>query len=67
MTSVFWDSERAILADFLPRGGTINVQYYIGFLRDVFRIAIRKKNASGTATEFIVLHENACLHRVDLT
>jgi hypothetical protein len=34
MASVFWDSERVIDVDFLPRGVAINAQYYSNFLHN---------------------------------
>lgn len=67
MTSVFWDSEGGNFCDVLPRDGAINMLYYIDLLLDVFRIAIRKTMPGELPQNIIVLHENACLHTVDLT
>ena len=42
MASVFWDMHRIVLIDFLPKGQTINSDYYIA-LSDRLEDAIKKK------------------------
>jgi hypothetical protein len=44
MAGVFWDSEGVIHVDFLPRGVTINAQYYINLLHNGAHQTIQKKS-----------------------
>ena len=57
LTSIFWDQDSFIPIDCLPKGQTINVEYYLSFCWCNWRTFWRK-NAAGR-----FLHNNAPAHR----
>jgi hypothetical protein len=62
LASIFWDQGGVLLNHYLPKGQTINAQYYsylLVQLKDVL-----KENRRGKFTKVILfLHENAPAHR----
>jgi len=62
LASIFWDQEGILLIDYLPKGQTINAEYYSSLLVQLKDIL--KKKHSGKFTEvFLLLHDNAPAHR----
>jgi histone-lysine N-methyltransferase SETMAR len=67
MESVFCDSERVIHVHFLPRGVTVNAQYYNSMLCSNVHQAIWKKTSGKLSKNIIRLHDNPCPHTGNLT
>jgi hypothetical protein len=65
MTRMFWDSEGVIHVDFLPRGVTINAQYYIYLLHNDVHQVIQKKRP-GKLSKIILLHDKTRPHMANL-
>lgn len=62
MLTVFWDSQGAILMDFLRKGSTITGQYYANLIRKL-REAIKEKRR-GKLRKGVILHQdNAPSHK----
>jgi len=62
LISIFWDEDGILLSDYLPKGQTINVQYYSSLL--VQMKDILKEKLRGKVTEWVLfLHDNASAHR----
>lgn len=66
MASVFWDSQGLLLIDYLPKGQTINGEYYVDLL-DKLDTAIRKKRPHLAKKKIIFQHDNARPHTCALT
>ena len=67
MASVFWEKRGVIHVDFLPRGATINSEYYCRVLSDV-HMRLRKKKSPGLITKGVVfLQDNARAHTAHCT
>ena len=58
MASVFWDKRGVIHVDFLPRGATINSEYYGHVLSDV-HMRLRKKRPGLIIKGVLFLQDNA--------
>lgn len=43
MTTAFWDYEGILLIDYLPKGTTMNGQYYVNILTQVCEAIIQKR------------------------
>jgi len=57
-----WDPDGILLIDYLPKGQTINVEYYSSLLvqlKDILKEKRRRKFTKG----FLFLHDNAPAHR----
>jgi len=62
LASIFWDQDGILLTDYLPKGQTINVEYYSSLL--VQMKGILKEKRCGKVTKGILfLHDNAPAHR----
>ena len=61
MASVFWDKCGIIHVDFLPRGATINSEYYCHVLSDV-HMRLRKKWPGLITEGALFLQDNARPH-----
>ena len=62
MASVFWDIQGVILVDYLPKGQTINSDYFINILIEKLHPAIKEKRR-GKIRKVILLHmDNARPH-----
>jgi len=62
LTSMFWDQDVILLIDYLPKGQTINAEYYLSLL--VQLKGILKGKRSGKFTKgMLFLHDNAPAHR----
>ena len=58
----FWDQDGIFLIDYLPKGPTINAEYYLSLpvqLKDILKEKCRGKVTKG----FLFLHDNAPAHR----
>ena len=63
LASIFWDQNGILLVDYLPKGQTINAEYYsylLMQLKDVLKGKHRRKVTKGV----LILHGNAPAHRV---
>jgi len=60
LASIFWDQDGFLLNDYLPKGPTINAQYYLSLL-----VQLKRKNAGrGKVTKGVLfLHDNSPTHR----
>jgi len=63
LASIFWDQDGILLIDYLPKGQTINAEYYASLL--VQMKAILKEKRRGKVTKWsLFLHDNAPAHLV---
>ena len=61
LTSIFWDQDSILLIDYLPKGQTINGEYYSFLLVQLKEIW--KEKCRGKFTEWVLfLHNNALAH-----
>ena len=61
LDSIFWDQDGILLIDYLPKGQTINTEYYSTLLvqlRDILKEKRRGKFTKG----FLFLHDNTPAH-----
>jgi len=62
LASDFWDQDGIFLIDYLPKGQTINAEYYASLLVQVKDILKEKRR--GKFTKWVLfLHDNAPAHR----
>jgi len=61
LASIFWDQE-VILIDYLPKGQTINAEYYSSLLVQL-RDDLKEKRRGNFTKVVLVLHDNAPDHR----
>lgn len=61
MATIFWDSEGILLIDYLPKGTTMNGQYY-GNLLGQAREAVVQKRRGKLARGVLFLQDNAPVH-----
>jgi len=62
LASIFWDQVGILLIDYLPKGQTINAEYYSSLLvqlKDILKEKRRGKFTKGV----LLLHDNATAHR----
>jgi len=62
LTSIFWDQDGILLIDYLPKGQTINVEYYSSLLVQLKDILTEKRRGKFTRG-VLFLHDNAPAHR----
>ena len=66
LTPIFWDQDDILLFDYLPKGQTINAEYYLSLL--VQLLDILKEKSRGKVTKGVLfLHDNAPAHRAHAT
>jgi len=61
LASIFWDQDGILLIDYLPKGQTINAEYYSSLLvqlKDILKEKCRGKVTSGV----LFLHDNTPAH-----
>jgi len=59
---IFWDQDGILLIDYLPKGRTINAEYYSSVLVQLQDILKEKRR--GKVTKVVLfLHDNASSHR----
>ena len=62
--SIFWDQDGISLTDYLPKGQTINAEYYSSLLVQSKDILKEKRQRRGKVTEGVLfLHDNAPAHQ----
>ena len=62
MLTIFWDSKRPILEDFLEKGSTINSASYCDLLANRLKPAIRTKRRGLLSKKVLLQHDNARPH-----
>jgi histone-lysine N-methyltransferase SETMAR len=62
LTSIFWDQDGILLIDWLPRGQTIKVEYYL-FLPVQLKDILKEKRSGKVTKGFLFLHNNALAHQ----
>ncbi|GBP04819.1 Mariner Mos1 transposase [Eumeta japonica] len=61
MATIFWDSEGVLLIDYLPKGTTMNGQYYANLLAQA-REAVVQKPRGKLSRGVLFLQDNASVH-----
>ena len=61
LASIFWDQDGILLTDYLPKGQTIDVQYYSSLLVQLKDI-LKKKRRQEVSKGVLFLHDNASSH-----
>jgi len=62
LASIFWDEDGILRIDYLPKGQTINAEYYSSLLvqlKDIFK----EKHRGKFTKVALFLHDNAAAHR----
>ena len=62
MAMVFWDSTGIILIDYKPAGTSITGEYYANVIKQS-RVAIKEKRRGKLATDVLLLHDHAPVHK----
>ena len=64
LASIFWDQDGILLIDYLPKGQTINAEYYSSLLVQLKDILKEKRRGAGSSPKGVLfLHDNAPAHR----
>jgi len=61
LASIFWDQDGILLIDYLPKGQTINVEYY-SFLLVQLKDILKEKRRGKVTNGVLFLHNNAPAH-----
>ena len=62
LASIFWDQDGIILLDYLPKGQTINAEYYSSLLVK-FKKILKEKRCGKFNKGVLFLHDNVAAHR----
>ena len=62
LASIFWDQDGILLIDYLPKGQTINAEYY-SFLLVQVKDILKEKRRGKVTKGVLFLHDNAPAHR----
>jgi len=62
LASIFWDQDGILLIDYLPKGQTINAEYYTSLLVQLKDI-LKEKRRGEVTKGVLFLHDNALAHR----
>jgi len=62
LASIFWDQNSILLIDYLPKGQTINAEYY-SFLLVQLKDTLKEKCCGKVIKGVLFLHDNAPAHR----
>ena len=62
LASIFWDLDGILLIDYLPKGQTMNAEYYSSLLVQM-KDVLKEKRRGKIAKEVLFLHNNALAHR----
>jgi len=62
LASIFWNQDSILLIDYLPKGLTINVDYYLSLLVQLKDI-LKEKRCRKFTKGVLFLHDNALAHR----
>ena len=63
IASIFWDQDGILLIDYLPKGQTINAEYYSSLLVQLKDILKEKRRPREGHQGVLFLHDNAPAHR----
>jgi hypothetical protein len=66
LASIFWDKDGILRIDYLPKGQTINAEYYSSLLVQLKDI-LKKKRSGKVTKRVLFLHDNAPAHRAFAT
>jgi len=66
LASIFWDQDGILLIDYLPKGQTINAEYYSSLLVQLRNILKEKRHGYFTKS-VLFLHDNTPAHREHAT
>jgi len=58
LASIFWDQDSILLIDYLPKGQTINAEYYLSLLVQLKDI-LKEKRLGKVTNGVLFLHDNA--------
>ena len=62
LAAIFWDQDGILHIDYLPKGQTINAEYYLSLLVQMKDISKEKRH--GNFTKMVLfLHDNAPAHQ----
>ncbi|GBP88692.1 hypothetical protein EVAR_79074_1 [Eumeta japonica] len=59
-STIFWDNEGVLLIDYLPKGTTMNGQYYANLLAQAREAVVQKRRE--VIARSAVLQDNASVH-----
>jgi len=59
---IFWDQDGILLIDYLPKGQTINAEYYLSLLVQ-FKYVLKEKRRWKVTKGVLFLHDNAPAYR----
>jgi len=62
LASIFWDQDGILLIDYLPKGQTINAEYYSSLLVQLKGI-LKEKRCGKFSKGVVFLHDNVPAHR----
>jgi len=62
LASIIWDQDGILLIDYLPKGQTINAEYYLSLLTELKDI-LKEKRRGNFSKGFLFLHDNVTAHR----
>jgi len=62
LTSIFWDQDGILLIDYLPKGQTINAEYYSSLLVKL-KVILKEERCRKVTKGVLFLHDNAPAHR----
>ena len=62
LSSVSWDQDSILLTDYLPKGQTINAEYYSSLLVQLKGI-LKEKHRENFTKQLLILNDNALAHR----
>jgi len=62
LASIFWDQDGILLIDYLPKGQTINAEYY-SFLLVQMKDILKEKRRGKATKRVLFLHDKAPAHR----
>jgi len=66
LASIFWDQDGILLIDYLPKGQTINAEYYSSLLVQLKDI-LKEKRRGRVTKGVLFLHDNATAHQALVT
>ena len=61
LASIFWDQDRILLIDYLPKGQTINAEYYSSLLVQL-KDVLKEKHSGKLTKGVFFLHDSAPAH-----
>jgi len=62
LASISWDQDSVLLIDYLPKGQTVNAEYYLSLLVQLKDI-LKEKRCRKVAKAVLFLHDSAPAHR----